>query len=421
MVDLPIAEIEVVPNNPPTIDLPIAEIEVVPNNPPVLEKPNLDLPQAKFAPVAEHFGDYRLLDLAHTLDKAYIEAYTDLFVDEKNHKNNALGQALLKDGDHLGGKGLSKEQIAHNLNQVNVQLQPLLMGALNETLLNSHQQRVDSTKSHIQSKGIWAVATNSEHDKQALAGGLTGYNQKDKGITLGATTTVGDTNVGLALSYSDSDVKANTVNHRADIKTAGATLYAAKAYGNTVAYGHADVGKAKIKGERQIDILKAGTAKSSYNASTYGVGFGVRHRIGTDSRHIAPFAQVGYAQVTSDAYRETGTNYALNVDKAKQHSFYHEAGVAWQYALTPKFAASGAVSGVYNNGDDGSKTTAHFASTPSASFGVVSNTPSRYAGLGKVGLTYQPTANTKLGISYHGQWQKGANNQGVNIGASFVF
>jgi outer membrane autotransporter protein len=157
-------------------------------------------------------------------------------------------------------------------------------------------------------------------------------------------------------------------------------------------------------------------ANSDYSADTLQAGLGVTHRIGTANQNITPFANVNYAQAKSDSYRETGAGaYNLNVDENTYESLRWTAGLRMSQPITPTLALTGQLAGAIENGDQQSDITASFASMPNAKFTTRGQEVGREIGIAGIGLSYTPTAATKVSVNYRGEWRDNFEDQGAAI------
>ena len=226
-------------------------------------------------------------------------------------------------------------------------------------------------------------------------------------------------NLGVAVSYiqSDANTDGNAINHELTAKN-----WQILGYGNYAASEatnvnfHAGAGQSDIKGERHLALVGNATAKSDFSADTLQAGLGVDHRIGTAAQNITPFASVNYAQAKSEGYRETGAGvYNLNVDENTYESMRWTAGLRMSQPITPTLALTGKLAGAIENGDKHSDITASFAEMPNAKFTTIGQEVGREIGIAGIGLSYTPTANTKLSANYQGEWRDNFEDQGAAI------
>ena len=261
----------------------------------------------------------------------------------------------------------NQAQLAATANQ----LQPLFMGATNRIITEANyvvSEAITEHRSTIPEHKLWAkvIGSDSSHDAED---GVTGYNSDSYGAIVDLDTPINSNlNLGVAVSYiqSDADTDGIRLDHELTAKS-----FQVLGYGNYVAGKatdvnfHAGAGRSDVEGERRLFILGNSKANSDYSVDTLQAGLGVSHRIGSEQRYFAPFAQVNYAQAKSDSYRETGAGvYNLNVDENRYESMRWTAGLRMSQLVTPKLAITGQLAAAIENGDRRSDITANFIGIP---------------------------------------------------------
>ncbi|ALF59856.1 autotransporter domain-containing protein [Psychrobacter urativorans] len=351
------------------------------------------------------------LNLASVLDLS--------ITDRLDNNANALADALI-----VSTINFDQPKLAAAANE----LQPLLMGATNRLITDSNYATTEAIIERSltnPNRGVWAkiIGSDSSHDEED---GIAGYDASSYGAIVGIDSPINDNlNLGVAFSYIDSDVDSNSRALDHEMKTKNWQILG---YGNYAASEatqvnfHAGAGSSDVKGQRHITILTDATASSDYSVDTLQAGFGIGHRIGNELRNFTPFAQMNYARAESDGYRETGAGvYNLDVDENTYESLRWTAGVKMSQALTPKLALTGQLAAAIENGDRRSDITASFIGMPNANFTTTGQEIGREIGIVGVGLSYMPTANTKLSAGYRGEWRDNYNDQGASIALQTSF
>ena len=351
------------------------------------------------------------LGIAYALDSAI----QDQLVNGENSLANALIGATTS---------FNQSQLAAAANQ----LQPLFMGATNRIITDTNYAASEAVTEHratTTERNVWAkmIGNTGSHDAE---NGVTGYEADSYGAIVGLDTPINsDLNLGLAVSYIDTD--ADTDGSRLDHKLT-AKNWQVLGYGN---YGvsdatdvnfHIGAGRSSVKGERHLSILTNAVARSDYDVDTLRTGLGVDHRIGSEQRHVTPFAQVNYAQAKSDSYRETGAGvYNLNVDENRYESMRWTAGLKMSQYLTPQFAITGQLAAAIENGDQHSDITANFVGMPNDSFTTIGQEVGREIGIVGIGISYMPTLKTTLSAGYRSEWRENYDDQGASIALQTTF
>jgi len=148
-----------------------------------------------------------------------------------------------------------------------------------------------------------------------------GWDIKGSGIVIGYDQDFGGTwNVGAALAYSETDIKANSalVNHKIEAETYQGALYAYWSGGDSMYIDLMAVfGSSDNDSTRQIAFADvARTAAGSFDTSflrfsgAFGKGFQV-----SDNMTFTPVVDISYTTVEDDSYTETGAgDLSLAVD-----------------------------------------------------------------------------------------------------------
>ena len=346
----------------------------------------------------------------------------------------ALDRAIqdqIVNGDNDLAKALISSTTNFNQNQLAVaanQLQPLFMGAANRIITDTNYAASEAVTEHratTTERNVWAklIGNTGSHDAE---NGVTGYEADSYGAIVGLDTPINsDLNLGLAVSYIDTD--ADTDGSRLDHKLT-AKNWQVLGYGNYGASDATDVnfhigaGRSSVKGERHLSILTNAVARSDYDVDTLRAGLGVDHRIGSEQRHVTPFAKVNYAQAKSDSYRETGAGvYNLNVDENRYESMRWTAGLRMSQYLTPQFAITGQLAAAIENGDQHSDITANFVGMPNDSFTTIGQEVGREIGIVGIGISYMPTLKTTLSAGYRSEWRENYDDQGASIALQTTF
>ncbi|MGP9688524.1 autotransporter domain-containing protein [Psychrobacter sp. AOP22-C1-C5] len=349
--------------------------------------------------------------IAYALDRA--------IQDQIANDDNDLAKTLISSTTNF-----NQNQLAAAANQ----LQPLFMGATNRIITDTNYAASEAVTEHratTTERNVWAklIGNTGSHDAE---NGVTGYEADSYGAIVGLDMPINsDLNLGVAVSYIDTD--ADTDGGRLDHKLT-AKNWQVLGYGNYAAGEathvnfHAGAGSSSVKGERHLSILTNAIARSDYDVDTLRAGLGVDHRIGSEQRHVTPFAQVNYAQAKSDSYRETGAGvYNLNVDENRYESMRWTAGLKMSQYLTPQFAITGQLAAAIENGDQNSDITASFVGLSNDRFTTIGQEVGREIGIVGIGVSYMPTLKTTLSAGYRSEWRENYDDQGASIALQTTF
>ena len=349
--------------------------------------------------------------IAYALDRA--------IQDQISNGDNDLAKALISSTTNF-----NQNQLAAAANQ----LQPLFMGATNRIITDTNYAASEAVTEHratTTERNVWAklIGNTGSHDAE---NGVTGYEADSYGAIVGLDMPINnDLNLGVAVSYinTDADTDGGRLDHKLTAKN-----WQVLGYGNYAASEathvnfHAGAGSSAVKGERHLSILTNAIARSDYDVDTLRAGLGVDHRIGSEQRHVTPFAQVNYAQAKSDSYRETGAGvYNLNVDENRYESMRWTAGLKMSQYLTPQFAITGQLAAAIENGDQNSDITASFVGLSNDRFTTIGQEVGREIGIVGIGISYMPTIKTTLSAGYRSEWRENYDDQGASVALQTTF
>lgn len=330
---------------------------------------------------------------------------------------SSLGQVL-----NLGSAGLSDAQKAQGV----AELSP--MGANPWLIANQqhHMQIAVDRRDIDRERHIWAKGIVGASRLKADNSGYLGYDAKDRGIVIGADMPINDGNLGLALAYVKSDADSlGLARQHIETKSYQLMLYGDYDFADFSVHGKLGLGRSNIEGSRHINTLTAGNpvvAKSDYDANAFQAQLELRRSFAVGKGSITPFAALHYADISGDAYQESGAGvFNLGVGKARYRDFSPSVGVYINQAINPQFAITGSLSAALHTGDRSLDSRAHFIGTDNSDFAMQGQKLGKGSLNAGIGLSYQTGANSSLHLDYQGKWRGDYHNQGVNLGFKMKF
>lgn len=330
---------------------------------------------------------------------------------------SSLGQVL-----NLGSAGLSDAQKAQGI----AELSP--MGANPWLIANQqhHMQIAVDRRDIGRERHIWAKGIVGASRLKADNSGYLGYDAKDRGIVIGADMPINDGNLGLALAYVKSDADSlGLARQHIETKSYQLMLYGDYDFADFSVHGKLGLGRSNIEGSRHINTLTAGNpvvAKSDYDANAFQAQLELRRSFAVGKGSITPFAALHYADISGDAYQESGAGvFNLGVGKARYRDFSPSVGVYINQAINPQFAITGSLSAALHTGDRSLDSRAHFIGTDNSDFAMQGQKLGKGSLNAGIGLSYQTGANSSLHLDYQGKWRGDYHNQGVNLGFKMKF
>ena len=172
----------------------------------------------------------------------------------------------------------------------------------------------------------------ADQDKR---GNVDGFDADTFGGAVGVDKDLGDSTVGLAISYATTDVESDNANRtQSDINSYQLSLYGEQDLGDemfvngTLAYGLNKIDQTRY------NVGGSGlAANADYDSNLYAARVGVgREMTVSDGITFTPTAMANYQHVSIEDYRETGTSGAnLSVDTDSINIF--ELGVAGEFSF----------------------------------------------------------------------------------------
>ena len=214
---------------------------------------------------------------------------------------------------------------------------PELNGAQVETTFDNQNKIYNtiSRRTNVSEEGMWLDTSYSTKDKDAVDS-IDGYDADTTSITVGADMkTTATSNLGLAFTYAQTDIEGKDTfkGNKNDVDSYNVTVYGAKEFANGAKVdAQATAGISQFDSSRDLSAIGAGTAKGDYDATTYGVNANLSKDYDFNGVSVAPVVGLAYNSASFDAYTETGSAAALNVEKETFESLRTKVGVEVELA-----------------------------------------------------------------------------------------
>jgi outer membrane autotransporter protein len=183
-----------------------------------------------------------------------------------------------------------------------------------------------ATGEQATSSGIWfqTFGFRGDQDKRK---GVDGYDADAFGFAAGADTLVGDgnTRVGAAISYGNSDVsgKGVTSSNRLDIDSYQATLYGTRLMDGWYLNGAVGLGRHEYDSRR---VIINNTVSGSHEAWQYTAKVDAGKPISIGKSSLIPVASLAYSRLDENGYTEHGEG-ALRISGRDTDSLRSGLGV----------------------------------------------------------------------------------------------
>ena len=300
------------------------------------------------------------------------------------------------------------------------------MADYTEQALRSHvREAVDAAP--ISRKGKTQVFATVHSNMDGVDSSTThaGYDIETFGATAGARYDVNaNIRLGGLLGVDNGDIKGELI----DTDAQGLVL------GGFGSYLFGDAGKTKITGSVSYGNYDYDAARRSFGGNAVASNIGsdaVEFALGLstvvyekDQLRISPSGSLRYMTGSVDSFEESGAGVALAVDSQDIDSLLVDLGVDINYQLHDKVSLVGRVGYVDSLSSSDESVSASFAATGTGGVPFSVSAPgidNRAITLG-LGLFYDINANTRLGVTYRGEFRTDSqSSQTFSIGASYGF
>lgn len=295
-------------------------------------------------------------------------------------------------------------------NRVNGQSQFLLGSAMG---LNSGDEAVLE-------HGVWGEVYGTTGDIDSTAN-VAGTDYDTQGIAIGVDQQLNENvTIGASINYANSDIGGDGFS--ADADSYQAAVYAGWELQDIYLNGQLDFGKHQFDSSRQI-VVGANTsiANADYDVDSYslvvegGKAFNV-----AESTTLTPFGGLSYTYLDREGFTETGAGAAnLVVQDSSNDSIRSQLGVRLGHTFNTAGgkALEGMLSAawVHEFGDTTSTMAASFSSAPGNVFRVDSVDLERERLALTTGLSGYVSDNTKISVSYMGEYASSDRHHGLFV------
>ncbi|WP_156922227.1 autotransporter outer membrane beta-barrel domain-containing protein [Azorhizobium doebereinerae] len=250
------------------------------------------------------------------------------------------------------------------------------------------------------------------------------------GMMAGMDGMLGDWRLGFALGYAQSNANVGSLASSIQSDNVTAALYAGTSFGALNLRLGASYTFNQVDGTRTIAVPGLlQTVNGQYDGGTSQLFAEVGYGLALNSIALEPFAGLAYVHLDTNAFTETSagtlasaglTSAATNSDVGYTSLGLRAATVvplANGMALAPHASAAW----LYAFGDLSPAAQMAFTSLPSASFSVAGVPLAQNSALLEVGTDLRLTAQSRVGLSYVGQFGDGVSANAFEATFAFTF
>lgn len=259
------------------------------------------------------------------------------------------------------------------------------------------------------------------HDGDANAAQL---DSNGSGLVVGADLAVaGDSRVGALLGTGQGTARNATPYTSAHHLDTYAGLYGDTKLGAVRLQGGAVYGWQKVHASRTLDVgALNGNADSRYDASTAQAFVDASYEFAVGRSTVAPFVNVAYDHLSTDAFHENGSAAALSVAGDDSAVTVGTLGVRGSFQLDDRggLRANVSMGWQHASGDVTPVASERFVAGGNA-FSVYGVPAAKNAAALSGGISFQITPSVTVDATYSGQFGTGVTDQAARMSLTWMF
>lgn len=337
----------------------------------------------------------------------------------------------------------SAEQLASEIRKLapisNNSLAEAVTGAINSSFATISQRLRGLRDAQTETSANFGLASGDEArsssfwlkgfgaiGKQDAKDFYNGYKANSAGVSLGADTLVGasDLRLGAAFSYAGTgvDQQDERTGDSTNIKSSQGTLYASQEFGSAYLDGLLAYARHDYKSHRATALSR--TASADWNGTQWSARIDTGYRIPLGATTLTPLASLTWSRLKQDAYTESGAGALnLNVDAASTTRLRSGLGTRLQ---ADTFIGGMAVKPearlvwFHDFKDAGTDTTSSYTGG-GASFSTPGQKIEKDALNIGLGMTVQPNKLARISLNYDFEGRSGYQSHAVQLTGRWDF
>jgi fibronectin-binding autotransporter adhesin len=295
--------------------------------------------------------------------------------------------------------------------------------AIGAHLLGVSNQATSQTASNDAGVTAWTSAWGhwGSHDSD---GNATALNSNGSGVVVGADLGVmGNSRVGAVLGSGQGTARSATPDTSAHHLDTYAGLYGDTMLGAVRLQGGAVYGWQKVNTSRTLAFGNVnGHADSRYNANTTQVFADASYEFALGRSTIAPFANIAYDRISTDAVHENGNVAALDVASDDSAVTVSTLGVRGSFQLDDRGGLRANVSAGWQHASGDVTPVANERFAAGGNVFSVSGVPvAKNAAAISGGISFQVTPSVTVDATYGGQFGHQATDQSARMSLTWMF
>ncbi len=277
-------------------------------------------------------------------------------------------------------------------------------------------------------KKVWLRPFGARADQDDTDDNASGYNADTWGLAAGVEGDIGETQIGVAYAYANTQLDGNThltgAGTSAEIDSHVIALYGSRPLSDMVLGFQVDAGWNDNDSERSLDFGGLNrSASASYDSWSVHAGSNLSKAIALDQANtFIPAIRADYTHLRSQSYTERGAGaLSLDVDTSTVEALTLGVDGRIVHALSPNAQLEAIVGVSYDAINDDGNLVAAYMGTPGQSFVVAGIDHGPWLGRAGVGYTYSLKDGTDVSIRYDASGRDDYLNQSASVKATWSF
>ncbi|MGE8499747.1 MAG: autotransporter outer membrane beta-barrel domain-containing protein [Pseudomonas sp.] len=277
-------------------------------------------------------------------------------------------------------------------------------------------------------KNVWIRPFGSRADQDDTDDNAAGYSADTWGLAAGVEGDIGETQIGIAYAYANTQVDGNThltgAGTSADIDSHVIALYGSRPLNDMVLGFQADVGWNDNDSDRNLDFGGLNrSASASYDSWSLHMGSSLSKVIVLDQANtFIPAIRADYTRLRSESYTERGADaLSLDVDASTVEVLTFGVDGRIVHALTPNSQLEAIVGVSYDAINDDDNLVATYSGAPGQSFVATGIDRGPWLARAGVGYTYSLADGTDVSIRYEANGRDDYLSQSASVKAVWSF
>lgn len=277
-------------------------------------------------------------------------------------------------------------------------------------------------------RNVWIRPFGSRADQDDTDDNASGYSADTWGLAAGVEGDIGETQIGVAYAYANTQLDGNThltgAGTSAEIDSHVIALYGSRPLNDMALGFQVDAGWNDNDSDRTLDFGGLNrSASASYDSWSLHLGSSLSKAIVLDQANtFIPAIRADYTRLRSQSYTERGADaLSLDVDASTVEVMTFGVDGRIVHALTPNAQLEAIVGVSYDAINDDDNLVASYSGAPGQSFVATGIDHGPWLARAGVGYTYSLADGTDVSIRYEASGRNDYLSQSASVKAVWSF